>query len=122
MCEVDWQTLVEQGAGGNLVATDQFGNQYYERSDTLSNRHRWVVYANAQDYRGQDPSGIPPEWHGWLHAITDSNPLNHQFVEPIYAVPATVSRTNTPQRHTPKGSWFHPEKRNWVKYQAWGRN
>lgn len=42
----------------------------------FAGRNRWVVYADAQDWRSQDPSVIPPEWHGWLHAITDENPTN----------------------------------------------
>lgn len=39
-------------------------------------RNRWVVFADSLDYRTQDPSTVPPEWHGWLHQITDQNPTN----------------------------------------------
>ena len=31
-------------------------------------RHRWVEYAKKDRY---DASQVPPEWHGWLHCITD---------------------------------------------------
>ena len=31
-------------------------------------RHRWVEYAKKDRY---DTSQVPPEWHGWLHCITD---------------------------------------------------
>ena len=40
-------------------------------------RNRWVVYNGAaQHWRNQEPSTVPPEWHGWLHYITDANPTN----------------------------------------------
>lgn len=32
-------------------------------------RHRWVEYAEKGRYNA---SQVPPEWHGWLHHITDS--------------------------------------------------
>lgn len=35
-----------------------------------------MVYGGAQNWRSQDPSTVPPEWHGWLHAIADENPTN----------------------------------------------
>ena len=38
---------------------------------TMAGRHRWVEYADAVDY---DASSVPPEWHGWLHHITDHTP------------------------------------------------
>jgi NADH:ubiquinone oxidoreductase subunit len=37
----------------------------------MAGRHRWVEYADAVDY---DASSVPPEWHGWLHHITDHTP------------------------------------------------
>lgn len=33
-----------------------------------SGRHRWVEYADRGRYNA---SQVPPEWHGWLHHITD---------------------------------------------------
>ena len=123
---------------------------------------------------------MPAEWHGWLHATTDSCPENVRgldaqpgisplecigracktsvarrgtcgsslsdwssriadpernllqtkrfrpplpqttFVQPIYASHVVGNPTGTPARHQPKGSWFKgPEKRNWLKFQAW---
>jgi len=34
----------------------------------LAGRHRWVEYAEKGRYNA---SQVPPEWHGWLHHITD---------------------------------------------------
>lgn len=39
-------------------------------------RNRFVVFAGAKDWRTQDPTTVPPEWHGWLHYISDENPAN----------------------------------------------
>jgi hypothetical protein len=35
----------------------------------FAGRHRWVEYAEKGRYNA---SQVPPEWHGWLHHITDS--------------------------------------------------
>lgn len=34
----------------------------------IEGRHRWVEYASKDRYNA---SQVPPEWHGWLHYITD---------------------------------------------------
>lgn len=31
-------------------------------------RHRWVEYGDKGRYNA---SQVPPEWHGWLHFVTD---------------------------------------------------
>ncbi|MBA0829962.1 hypothetical protein Goarm_014521 [Gossypium armourianum] len=55
--------------GATVVGVDKFGNKYYEKlGDTQAGRHRWVEYAKKDRY---DASQVPPEWHGWLHFITD---------------------------------------------------
>uniref|UniRef100_A0A0E0BE93 NADH dehydrogenase [ubiquinone] 1 alpha subcomplex subunit 12 n=1 Tax=Oryza glumipatula TaxID=40148 RepID=A0A0E0BE93_9ORYZ len=56
--------------GATVVGVDKFGNKYYEKlHDTQYGRHRWVEYAEKGRYNA---SQVPPEWHGWLHHITDS--------------------------------------------------
>ncbi|KAK2080621.1 hypothetical protein QBZ16_000475 [Prototheca wickerhamii] len=112
--------LVEHQPGSRLVGTDEFGNKYFEKMDTQVGRNRWVIFANSRIPKDQDPAFVPPEWHGWLHATTDSCPENTTFVQPIYASHVVGNPTGTPARHQPKGSWFKgPEKRNWLKFQAW---
>ncbi|KAG0502167.1 hypothetical protein HPP92_002239 [Vanilla planifolia] len=55
--------------GATVVGVDKFGNKYYERlENTQFGRHRWVEYAQKDRYNA---SQVPPEWHGWLHYITD---------------------------------------------------
>ncbi|KAH9582473.1 NADH dehydrogenase 1 alpha subcomplex subunit 12 ndufa12/DAP13 [Schistosoma haematobium] len=61
---------------GKLVGTDNFGNKYYENNNYFVGRNRWVRYSNrfGWDYEG---SQVPPEWHRWLHHITDETPVSH---------------------------------------------
>jgi NADH:ubiquinone oxidoreductase subunit len=61
------------------VGTDAYGNKYFEKKDAILNRDRWVVFANSTHYTGQNPTVVPPEWHGWLHFITDDNPTTVRF-------------------------------------------
>ncbi|KAH9316490.1 hypothetical protein KI387_025117, partial [Taxus chinensis] len=58
--------------GATLVGVDRFGNKYYEKlENTQFGRHRWVEYGDKKRYNA---SMVPPEWHGWLHHITDHTP------------------------------------------------
>ncbi|XP_018646412.1 NADH-ubiquinone oxidoreductase subunit B17.2,putative [Schistosoma mansoni] len=61
---------------GKLVGTDNFGNKYYENNNYFVGRNRWVIYSNrfGWDYEG---SQVPPEWHRWLHYMTDENPVSN---------------------------------------------
>uniref|UniRef100_A0A8C4PTB4 NADH dehydrogenase [ubiquinone] 1 alpha subcomplex subunit 12 n=1 Tax=Equus asinus asinus TaxID=83772 RepID=A0A8C4PTB4_EQUAS len=41
-------------------------------------RHRWVIYTTEMNgkntYWDVDGSMVPPEWHRWLHSMTDDPP------------------------------------------------
>ncbi|KAF8567983.1 hypothetical protein P879_03036 [Paragonimus westermani] len=60
---------------GTHVGTDKFGNKYYENNKYFMGRNRWVIYGNrfGWDYEG---SQVPPEWHRWLHHMTDETPID----------------------------------------------
>jgi NADH:ubiquinone oxidoreductase subunit len=64
------------------VGQDAFGNRYYEsrRVEPVYNRRRRTV-ALA---KGQDSSVVPPEWHAWLHHLTDEPlpPPTHAWQKP----------------------------------------
>ena len=53
---------------GKLVGKDEFGNKYYSNSKGK----RWVIYANRVE-----ASKIPPEWHLWIHFLTNNKPSNN---------------------------------------------
>lgn len=99
-------------------------------------RHRWVVYANLDIHKGLDSCTIPPEWHrtqrsflaflsatapttGWIQAITDTPPSVEAPQLPIYHINATANPTGTMKAYKPKGDWWNPKQRNWLKYERW---
>lgn len=41
---------------------------------TPAGQHRWVEYAGKKNFYMVDASFIAPEWHGWLHHVTDEPP------------------------------------------------
>ncbi|KAM0813292.1 putative NADH dehydrogenase [ubiquinone] 1 alpha subcomplex subunit [Seiridium cardinale] len=55
---------------GILVGTDRFGNKFFENSEELPLRTRWVDYAK-HDY---DPAQIEPGWHAWISHVMDKPP------------------------------------------------
>lgn len=86
---------MDQNKTGELVGEDKFGNKYYKDDSQFMARNRWVVYDEKQwlDY---DASQVPPEWHRWLHHMTDDPPtlkpptprkfiLDHKENTSIYA-------------------------------------
>lgn len=54
---------------GRSVGRDAAGNIYYEdrRPRPGVRSRRWVMYVGLAD-----ASKVPPEWHSWLHHITDA--------------------------------------------------
>ncbi|KAL2106976.1 hypothetical protein VUR80DRAFT_5886 [Thermomyces stellatus] len=55
---------------GRLVGTDVAGNKYFENTDELPLRTRWIEYAK-HDY---DPAQIDPGWHAWISYLVDKPP------------------------------------------------
>uniref|UniRef100_UPI00358E398E NADH dehydrogenase [ubiquinone] 1 alpha subcomplex subunit 12 n=1 Tax=Myxine glutinosa TaxID=7769 RepID=UPI00358E398E len=77
-----WQFLrVADLKTGTLVGQDHYGNCYYEDTNNFFGRHRWIDYTSSMNgkytYWDVDASMIPPEWHLWLHSITDHPPTTH---------------------------------------------
>uniref|UniRef100_A0A093UVP1 NADH dehydrogenase [ubiquinone] 1 alpha subcomplex subunit n=1 Tax=Talaromyces marneffei PM1 TaxID=1077442 RepID=A0A093UVP1_TALMA len=51
---------------GTLIATDRFGNKYYENMEELPLRTRWVDYKEKEF----DAAQIEPGTHGWPTWLT----------------------------------------------------
>ncbi|KAM7328087.1 NADH dehydrogenase [ubiquinone] 1 alpha subcomplex subunit 12 [Alexandromys fortis] len=91
---------------GTLVGEDKYGNKYYEDNKQFFGRHRWVIYTTEMHGKNtfwdMDGSMVPPEWHRWLHCMTDDPPTkipptarkfiwaNHKF-----------NVTGTPEQYVP---------------------
>jgi len=94
---------------GKYVGRDEFGNRYYSNSKGK----RWVIYS-----RRVESSKIPPEWHLWIHYLTDKkpNPNQHKF---NWQVKYEENLTGTAKAHKPEGSLNSDVKKNNKKYETW---
>ncbi|KAF8370599.1 hypothetical protein PRIPAC_77028, partial [Pristionchus pacificus] len=68
--------LMDVTRTGTLVGEDKFGNKYFEDNSYFMPRNRWVVYPDRVwlDY---DATQVAPEWHRWLHHISDETPTTN---------------------------------------------
>jgi len=98
------------------VGRDTIGNAYYEsrRPDPIYGRRRRTV-ALA---KGLDSSIVPPEWHAWLHHLTDAPLAGPQFA---WQKPHQPNLTGTAQAWRPKGHDYAGGQRRITggDYQAW---
>ena len=62
------RTWIYTLVNGALVGRDEFGNRYFRgKGRKLNGRERrWVIYKGETE-----ASGVPPEWHAWLHHTVD---------------------------------------------------
>lgn len=92
---------------GELVGTDEFGNRYFREKGQVrggrgtvygARERRWVLYKGAAE-----ASGVPAEWHGWLHHSTDAVPqpgARHHAWEKEHR----ANLSGTPGAYHPPGS------------------
>jgi NADH:ubiquinone oxidoreductase subunit len=101
---------------GGHVGRDALGNQYYERPGRTktARTRRWVVYTGAPD-----ASTIGPEWHSWLHHLTDK-PLPDTGAKP-WQRPHQPNLTGTPASYRPAGHDYEGGKRAPASadYESW---
>jgi NADH:ubiquinone oxidoreductase subunit len=101
---------------GGHVGRDSLGNQYYERPGRTktARTRRWVVYTGAPD-----ASTIGPEWHSWLHHLTDK-PLPDTGAKP-WQRPHQPNLTGTPASYRPAGHDYEGGKRAPASadYESW---
>ncbi|KAF0701329.1 Aste57867_8180 [Aphanomyces stellatus] len=58
---------------GKEVGRDEFGNVYYEDKTEVAGQQRWTEFkVQTHDEFGGDQ--IPPQWHLWMHQVTDALP------------------------------------------------
>ncbi|ONK71534.1 uncharacterized protein A4U43_C04F9630, partial [Asparagus officinalis] len=121
-CLLDGNLLQEKihKIGATLVGVDKFGNKYYEKlEDTQFGRHRWVEYAKKGRY---DASQVPPEWHGWLHYMTDHTGDEVLLLKPSrYGLEHRENLTGEGYEYAnhSKGRLPYPGQRDWSCYEPW---
>ena len=97
---------------GRRIGTDADGNSYYQ--DRAGKGRRWVIYAGAPE-----ASKVPPEWHAWLHRITDA-PLPVAARKP-WQKPHQANPTGSPAGYRPPGHDYQGGTRAHATgdYEAW---
>ena len=103
------------------VGEDEFGNRYFEaRTDRESydkgRRRRYVTYRGYAE-----PTKIPPEWHAWMHYITEQPPTVAPLKRRVWEKEHLPNLTGTVYAWRPKGSIARGGERAPAigDYQAW---
>ena len=94
---------------GKFVGSDDFGNKYY--SD--SKGKRWVIYKNRVE-----SSKIPPEWHLWIHFLTQKKPSDN-IRKFEWQKKYEENLTGTSKAYNPEGSLRSKSKKDMKKYETW---
>eukprot|EP00252_Welwitschia_mirabilis_P017704 TRINITY_DN39235_c0_g1_i1.p1 TRINITY_DN39235_c0_g1~~TRINITY_DN39235_c0_g1_i1.p1 ORF type:complete len:164 (-),score=28.80 TRINITY_DN39235_c0_g1_i1:157-648(-) len=121
-CILDGNLLATKlhNIGATLVGVDKFGNKYYEKlENTQFGRHRWVEYADKSRYNA---SSVPPEWHGWLHYMTDHTAEQLEMLRPKrYGEEHRPNLSGEGEEfiYHSKGHLLNPSKRDWTRYEPW---
>ncbi|KEZ40468.1 hypothetical protein SAPIO_CDS8350 [Scedosporium apiospermum] len=79
---------------GRLVGTDLAGNKFFENTDELPLRTRWVEYAK-HDY---DAAHVDPGWHAWLAYMVDKPPTEDALLQ-------TKAKTAIPNYTATRGAF-----------------
>ena len=102
---------------GELVGSDSYSNRYYRgrrRAGHYTER-RWVIYHGADE-----ASSVPPEWHAWLHHISDDVPPD-DALRHAWQRDHEPNRTGTAAAYHPPGSVLSGGQRARATgdYEAW---
>ncbi|KAK2742311.1 hypothetical protein FQN57_005399 [Myotisia sp. PD_48] len=62
---------------GTLIATDRYGNKYFENNNELPLRTRWVDYKDKE----LEPSQIDVGWHSWLAYMVEKPPTQDPILQ-----------------------------------------
>ncbi|KYR02729.1 NADH dehydrogenase ubiquinone 1 alpha subcomplex subunit 12 [Tieghemostelium lacteum] len=92
---------------GRMVGEDKSGNRYYENLEEVHGRHRWVEYF---DRKNPEATNVPPEWHSWLHHISDKPGEDMLPFSPFYKREHFKNPTGTDGAYTPPNFLFNIEK------------
>ena len=92
------------------VGSDHRGNKYYlsKKKDYLGNRKRLVVYPD-----GDDPSSVPPMWHGWLHYLSENIPDEKDLKTFKWQMEHEANMTGTSSKYLPNRGKVSADYKAW---------
>jgi NADH:ubiquinone oxidoreductase subunit len=97
---------------GERVGEDGLGNVYYKERDGT---RRWVIYKTLSE-----ASQIPPEWHAWIHFITDEPPTDESYKPRPWEEAHRPNLTGTYEAYRPPGSVMRPRVQEQpLDYEPW---
>ena len=106
---------------GNFVGKDQDGNKYYKSniSHGIKKEKRWVLYKGEND-----PTNIDPNWHAWLHHITENIPNAKKKKGHFWQKKISPNYTGTEKAYFPTGHILNKEKKikKIKRYESWSPN
>ena len=95
---------------GKLAGEDEFGNKYYSNKKGK----RWVIYKDKVE-----ASKIPPEWHLWIHFLSNDKPLINAKKYP-WQKKHQENLTGTSKAYRPEGSLLSDSNKKIRKpYEIW---
>lgn len=109
-----WRKTFFEGA--QCLGEDEFGNKYYQESESKKNPRRWVVY------KGRDEaSKVPPQWHGWLHYTHEVPLVGKEETRYLWQKGHVPNLTGTEYAYRPDGHIMSGGQRasTTSDYQAW---
>jgi NADH:ubiquinone oxidoreductase subunit len=97
-----WGTRLTLLRQGRFVGSDELGNRYYEQKSGIGEMgmpRRWVVYTDLAE-----ASKIGPDWHGWIHHMTDTPPTAEDYHPKPWQKSHKMNMTGTADAYRPAGS------------------
>jgi NADH:ubiquinone oxidoreductase subunit len=102
---------------GALVGEDDQSNRYFEerRAGPDGRKRRWVMYDGLAE-----ASRVPPEWHAWLHDLSDKPPTESPLPQRPWEKPHRPNLTGTIYAYRPPGSLARRDPAAAMDgYEAW---
>lgn len=98
---------------GVKVGDDSQGNVYYK---SKTGDRRWVIYNGEAE-----ASRVPPEWHAWLHGMTQQPPSVAPLPVKSWEKPHVANQTGTADAYYPQGSLYEAARHAPATgdYEAW---
>jgi NADH dehydrogenase (ubiquinone) 1 alpha subcomplex subunit 12 len=83
----------------------------------MAGRDRWVDYKDSPT-TPREPSSIPPEWHAWMHRMSDIPPTAPE-ASTYYAAPPTYVWKDHRANLTGTDKAYRPYNTTQPKFEQW---